>query len=215
MNCPHKVDVAVYVLDALEPAETDWMRKHLSECPDCRQKYDELQGLPALLRTLTMADVEDIIAPTEMPKELCDALVVRASDQRQRHTLNRLLVMSAAAVLAGVVAGGVVHSPLPSVGTSTTASATGPHASVTLAAHTWGTQIRLHLSGVGWPQRCRLIVSGMDGQQDTAATWAADYGGAVDITGTTAIPPEQISHLDVIAPSGRRLVSLPPPVWPH
>jgi Putative zinc-finger len=216
VNCPHKIDVAVYVLDALEPSETDWMRKHLPECPDCRLKYDELRGLPALLSTLTTADVEDLVAPTELPQEWCEALVTRASDHRQRRTRNRVLVMSAAAVLvAGVFASEVVHDQLPSGAASATVSATDPnthaHASATFAAHTWGTQIRLHLSGVGQPEQCMLVVSAVDGRQDTAATWVADYGGAVDITGTTAILPELISHLDVITPSGRRLVSLPPP----
>jgi hypothetical protein len=216
MKCPHKIDVAAYVLDALELPETDWMRKHLSECSDCFSKYDELQGLPALLRTLTRADVEDIVAPAELPRELCEALVGRASDRRRRRTRNWLLVMSAAALLvAGVVAGEVIHRPMPSVAASATVSAPDPEASVTLAAHAWGTQIRLRLSGVGWPERCVLVVSAMDGRQDTAATWVADYRGAVDITGTTAIPPEQISHLDVITPSGRRLISLPPTAWPH
>jgi hypothetical protein len=221
VSCPHEIDVAIYVLDALEPPETDWMREHLPGCSDCRLKYDELRGLPALLRTLTMADVEDIVAPTELPEELCEALIAQASARRQGHTRKRLFVTSVAAavLVAGVLAGEVVHNQVPSVVESATASATDPqthmHASVTLAAHTWGTQIRLRLSSVGRPQRCVLVVSAVDGRQDTAATWTADYRGAVDVTGTTAIPPEQISHLDVITTSGRRLVSLPPPAWRH
>jgi len=196
MKCPHTIDIAAYVLDALESPETDWMRKHLSECPVCIVNYDELQGLPALLRTLTMADVEDIVAPAELPQELCETLVGRASDRRRRWTRNWLLVVSAAALLATVFA-------------------TAADASVTLAAHSWGTQIRLRLSGVGWPERCMLVVSARDGRQDTAATWVAGYRGALDIAGATAIPPAQISRLDVITPSGRRLVTLPPPAWPH
>jgi hypothetical protein len=216
MKCPHTIDIAAYVLDALESPETDWMRKHLFECPVCIVNYDELQGLPALLRTLTMADVEDIVAPAELPQELCETLVGRVSDRRRRRTRNWLLVVSAAALLvAGLVAGDVVPSPLPSVAASATVFATAPDASVTLAAHSWGTQIRLRLSGVGWPERCMLVVSARDGRQDTAATWVAGYRGALDIAGATAIPPAQISRLDVVTPSGRRLVTLPPPAWPH
>jgi hypothetical protein len=43
----------------------------------------------------------------------------------------------------------------------------------------------------------------------------ANYQGAVDVTGTTAIRPAQIHHLDVITTSGRRLVSVPPPAEPR
>lgn len=221
MNCPHEIDVATYVLDALEPPDTDRMREHLPACPDCRLKYEELRGLPALLRTLTMADVQDIVAPTELPQELCEALITRAATRPHQRTRKRLLATSAAAaiLLAGVLTGEVVHNHVPSVAESTTVSATDPHthlhATLTLAAHTWGTQIRLRLSSLDRPQRCVLVVSARDGRQDTAATWMADYRGALDITGTTAIPPEQISHLDVITTTGRRLVSLPPPPWPH
>jgi Putative zinc-finger len=221
VNCPHQFDVAVYLLDALEPPEADWMRRHLPECPDCRLKYDELRSLPTLLRTLTMADVENIVAPAELPQELREALIARASARRQRRTRNRLLVASVAAavLVAGVVAGEVVHNQVPSVAESTTVSATDPHthmhASVTLAAHTWGTQILLRLSSISRPEQCMLVVSAVDGRQDTAATWVADYRGAVDITGTTAIPPGQISHLDVITTSGRRLVRLPPTSSSH
>ena len=90
--------------------------QHLPECSDCRLRYDD-SGLPALLRTLTMADVEDIVAPTELPEELCQALIARASARRHRRTRKRLLVTSAAAavLVAGVLAGEVVHNQVPSV----------------------------------------------------------------------------------------------------
>jgi predicted anti-sigma-YlaC factor YlaD len=222
MTCPYQIDVAAYLLDALEPVETGRIREHLSECPDCAAQYDELRGLPALLRTLTMADVQDILAPAEPSPELCEALISRAAIRRRRRGLNQLLGVSvAAAVLAaGLITGGVVLSrPPPSVPGVTAVSAADPHthvhASVTLTSRSWGTQIRLRLSGVAWAQHCVLMVTAADGRQDTAATWVATYQGTADITGTTAISAGQISHLDIITTAGRRLASLPPPTWPH
>lgn len=221
MNCPHTMDLAAYLLDALEPPEADRTRAHLSECADCRVEYDELCGLPALLGRVTMADVEDIVAPAEPSQQLCEALLARAATRRRR-TVHRLVGVWVAAVVlvAGVVVGGVVLTQRsPSVSAATTVSATDPHthvhASVTLTSRSWGTQIRLRLSGVAWAQHCMLMVTAADGRRDTAATWVANYQGAADIAGTTAIPAGQIRHLDIITTSGRRLVSLPPPDGPH
>jgi predicted anti-sigma-YlaC factor YlaD len=216
MNCPHTINVAAYVLDALEPPEVERMREHLTECPDCRPEYDEFRGLPTLLGTLTIADVEDIVAPTELPRELCEALIARATVRRRKHVWNRLLGVAVAVTLlvASVIVGVVVTSP-----NSSTVSATDPHthvhASITLTSRSWGTQIRLQLSGVGWAQQCMLVVGAADGRRDTAASWVANYQGAVDITGTTAIQAAQIRHLDIITTSGRRLVSVPPPAEPR
>jgi hypothetical protein len=221
MNCTNTIDVAAYLLDALEPAEIERMREHLPECPDCRTEYDELRGLPTLLGTLTMADVEDIVAPTELPEELYEALIARAATRHRKHAWNRLLgvTVGLALLVAGVITGvAATNQPAP-VATSWTLSATDPHthvhASIVLTARSWGTQIRLQLSGVGWAQQCMLVVSSANGRRDTAASWVANYQGAVDVTGTTAIRPAQIRHLDVITTSGRRLVSVPPPAEPR
>jgi hypothetical protein len=216
MTCPHRVDVAAYVLDALEPQEFEQMHDHLSTCPDCRPEYDDLRGLPVLLGALTPADVEDIVAPAELPETLCDELIARAVARRRTRNRNRLLGITVA-VLALVVgiATGAAHTGRPPSAPSVTVSATDPHthvhASITLTARDWGTQIGLRLSGVAWAQQCRLVVGADDGRQDTAATWVADYQGALDITGSTAIPTDQIRHLDIVTLSGQRLVSVPPP----
>jgi predicted anti-sigma-YlaC factor YlaD len=188
MNCTHTIDVAAYLLDALEPPEIERMREHLPECPDCRAEYDELRGLPTLLGTLTMADVEEIVAPTELPQELYEALIARAAVRRRKHAWNRLLgvTVGVALLAAGVITGvAATNQPAP-VAASWTASATDPHthvhASIVLTARSWGTQIRLQLSGVGWAQQCMLVVSTADGRRDTAASWVANYQGAVDVT---------------------------------
>lgn len=97
----------------------------------------------------------------------------------------------------------------------TTDPHTHVHASITLASRTWGTQIRLRLSGVGSAQQCMLVVSSADGRRDAAASWVANYLGTADVTGTTAIRSAQIRHLEVVTASGQRLVSVPPPAEPN
>lgn len=215
MTCEHTIDVAAYVLDALEPAQAQRLREHLPGCPDCRPEYDELRGLPNLLERLAPADVDEIVSPQELPDSLCDQLLAKAAARRARRSRRRVLALTAAAaaVIAGVVTG--IAAPVTghddSVTVAATDQATHVHADITLTAQSFGTQIRLRLSGVAWAQQCMLVVSSADGRRDVAATWVATYKGSADVTGTTAIPTRQIRHLDVITTSGRRLVSVPPP----
>jgi hypothetical protein len=218
MTCQHTIDLAAYVLDALEPAEAEELRLHLLDCTDCLPEYEELRGLPTVLRRLAPSDVDEIITPAELPNGLCEELLARASVRRQRHTRRRVfsLAATAAAVAAGFVTGVAVplhHAPAT---TSVVVAATNPHtwvgASITLTSQSWGTQIWLKLSGVTWNQQCMLVVTAADGRRDVAASWVATYKGSFNVTGTTAIPVGQIRHLDVITTTGKRLVSVPPPV---
>jgi hypothetical protein len=219
MSCPHTIDVAAYLLEALEPAEAEELREHLTGCAECRPEFEELCGLPVVLRRLTPSAVDEIVAPAELRDELCEELLARAAARRGRQARRRMVGLAAGvAVLAAVAAGVVTDGALPrtpSPAVSSTVAATDPHswvhASITLTSQTWGTEIRLRLSGVAWAQHCMLVVSSADGRRDVAASWVATYQGSFNVTGTTAIPVRQIRHLDVVTTTGRRLVSVPPP----
>ncbi|HEX5120007.1 MAG TPA: zf-HC2 domain-containing protein [Pseudonocardiaceae bacterium] len=217
MTCPYTSDIAAYLLDALEPAEAQQLREHLVGCEDCLPEYQQLRELPTMLHRLSASDVDEMAAPADLPETLFDGLLARAAARRERHTRRRVLGLAAAVAAAGVgVVTGVSlprdHTPTP---VSATVAATDPNtkvrASIVLTGQTWGTQIRLRLSGVRWAQQCMLVVTAADGRRDVAASWIATYRGSLGITGTTAIPLQQIRHLDVITSKGQRLVCVPPP----
>jgi hypothetical protein len=217
MTCPYTVDVAAYVLDALEPAEARRLREHLAGCPGCLPAYDELSGLPTLLDRVAQSDMDDSAA--ELPDELRAALLTRPNRRagRRRRTGRRLFGVAAAAVavVVGIAVGIALPRSQPTVPVSTTVAATDPgtdvHASMTLTSHAWGTQIRVRLSGVRWAQRCVLLVTAVDGRRDVAATWVATYPSAFNVAGTTAIPVRQIHELDIVTTTGQRLVTVPAP----
>ncbi|HEX5404533.1 MAG TPA: hypothetical protein VFX16_19775 [Pseudonocardiaceae bacterium] len=217
MTCPHTIDIAAYVLDALEPAEAREMREHVPDCTECRPEYEQLQDLPTLLRRLSPSDVDEIVAPTELPATMYEQLLARAASQRGRRTRRYVLGLGASLAAAGVglVTGMSLPRPQASNSVSMAVAATDPHtkvhAGIVLTSQSWGTQIRLRLSGVAWAQQCMLVVSAADGKRDVAASWVATYQGTVDVTGSTAIPLRQIRHLDVITTTGQLLVSVPPP----
>jgi hypothetical protein len=217
MTCQHTIDIAAYVLDALEPDETEELRLHLADCAECSPEYEELRGLPTLLHHLTPSDVDDIVVPVELPDGMCENLLASAAARRKKRSRRHMLTMAAtvAAVIAGFVTGMAVPKDHAPAAVSTVVAATDPrtwvHANITLTAQSWGTQIRLRLSGVAWNQACMLVVSSADGRRDVAASWVATYQGSFDVTGTTAIAVRQIRHLDVVTTSGQQLVSVPPP----
>ncbi|MFD4955585.1 anti-sigma factor family protein [Streptomyces sp. NPDC058451] len=88
MNADHdalRLALGGYVLGALSPAESEQVRSHLATCDECRQEHAELAGLPALLATVTEADIGLEASGAPMPAaggDLADRLVRRAADSK-------------------------------------------------------------------------------------------------------------------------------------
>ena len=68
-----------YVLDALEPAERDAVRKHIETCEPCAREYAELATLPALLDVADSADA----VPLRPPPRLEEAVLDRFARERR------------------------------------------------------------------------------------------------------------------------------------
>jgi hypothetical protein len=68
-----------YVLDALEPAERDQVRSHLSACDACTREYAELAAIPALLDAADSADA----VPLRPPPRLEEAVLDRFARERR------------------------------------------------------------------------------------------------------------------------------------
>ncbi|GGJ55915.1 zf-HC2 domain-containing protein [Streptomyces brasiliensis] len=71
-----------YVLSTLPSAEMERVRIHLAECAECRAEHTQLVGLPALLATVTEAEISGQTVPTT-DGDLADRLVARAAEGAQ------------------------------------------------------------------------------------------------------------------------------------
>ncbi|MGW5062255.1 anti-sigma factor family protein [Streptomyces sp. NPDC004096] len=71
-----------YVLGTLPPAEMEQVSAHLAECDECRAEHAQMAGLPALLSTVTGADVMGETVPAA-DGDLADRLVARAAEGAQ------------------------------------------------------------------------------------------------------------------------------------
>jgi hypothetical protein len=68
-----------YVLDALEPAERELVRRHLETCEPCAREHAELATLPALLEVADSADA----VPLRPPPRLEEAVLDRFARERR------------------------------------------------------------------------------------------------------------------------------------
>lgn len=209
MTCAMDSYLGAYVLDALEPAETEDVRRHLETCEACRDTVRDLGWIPDVLATVPLHSLADAEQPV-----LLDRLLASAASER-RHRVGRRRFVLAAAAFAVAVAGGASlplfqHSP-PVSTVRGTDSGTGVTAEVSMTGRGEGTELGLRLSGVRPGERCSLVARATDGRTETAATWVATYTGTADVSGTTAIARNRLDALEVVTDDGRTLVRLAVP----
>jgi hypothetical protein len=219
MTCAKQTWLGAYVLDALEPGETEDVSTHIAGCSICQDEVVRLAWIPGLLRTIALEDIErldDYSIPDGRPHS--PALDQPQTASRGKRTTRRwrrpvavLAGLAAAATIAGAVAIGLGEFPRIShrpVAIRTIDPRSHVQAAVTLNGRTWGTELRLTLRSVPPGEHCSLVARARDGRSDTAATWVATYQGSADVPGTTAIPIDQLSEVDIVTSDGQRLARL-------
>ncbi len=60
MTCDMQTWVGAYVLDALEPDETEALRTHIAGCSICQDEVVSLSWIPALLRSVDLEGIESL-----------------------------------------------------------------------------------------------------------------------------------------------------------
>ncbi|MEU8029275.1 sigma-70 family RNA polymerase sigma factor [Streptomyces sp. NPDC049099] len=132
-----------------------------------------------------------------------DEVLRRAGDQRRVERMRRRATVLALVALVALVTWLVtahVTSPgatsrIGAAGTRTfrySDQATGVSASVTTAPAPWGSEVRLGVSGLRAGTVCKLVVVGLEGSEDVAATW-------LTADGTAAIPGAFPKNVDMVA----------------
>jgi anti-sigma factor RsiW len=195
-------EIGAYVVGALSPAEADRMRRHLRGCAGCRADYQDLVPVRDWLGRLGPADG----MPARQPP---DSFPLEPARPPRHQVTRRWWAAAGAAVAAAVIAVIAVISAHPAVrGFQAVNPATRALAQAMLRATPTGTQIELTVSGLPAGQRCILVTVSPAGTA-IAGTWTAQYSGAAQITGTSAIPRSQLTALRIEAPSHRLLLSIP------
>jgi predicted anti-sigma-YlaC factor YlaD len=200
-------ELGAYLLGALDGSDRARVAAHLEICPDCR---DDLVGLAPLPGLLARVPREEPVTDATTPPASAELLLVQiAGIRRRRRRVAAGLAAAFAAVAVGIFGaqqllqgGGGPH------GVVVAAANTSSHVSgrATLLATSQGSTIEVGVSGVQRGTRCQLIVLGLDGRREIAATWQATYEGTATVTGASALTPEQIRQLVVAGDAGRPLL---------
>jgi hypothetical protein len=183
--------LGVYVVGAIDPAERGLVDEHIAECQSCRDELAGLAGLPAMLSRVPAADVEQLSLPLlHLPEavqpsdELLNSLLRNVSAKRKSRMWRGAAAVAAAAVIAA--AGATTVSQLTGPATSGAvaqqdwARARAGHiaAVVDYAPVSWGTAMRVRVSGIKPGTVCQFWVVGKNGTSEYAGDWtvAGNYG---------------------------------------
>jgi hypothetical protein len=99
VSCPHRLDVEVYVLGALEPGEREVFETHLAGCRECARALAEVAGLPGLLSRVPAPDAPDPSDPP--PQDLLPTTLARVRRRRRAGW-----ALAAVAVVVALLGGG-------------------------------------------------------------------------------------------------------------
>ena len=221
MNDPYETWDAAYVLGSLSSSERREYEAHLSGCVPCRSSIGELSGMPALLAMLTPDEVTAIdtgeIEPPPLRPQLLDGVLFEVRRRRRR---GRWITWSVAAAAAAVLAVGILiaikpapfgsPTPAPQVAAATvTMTPVMPssfEATLQVTPMGWGTHIEMTCTyhediGTGATEdadKLAMYALGRDGTRVQLATWMAREGESASPTGSTSMPMEKISAVQVV-----------------
>jgi hypothetical protein len=217
MTCQTAVSLGVYVLGAADTSERLRVEAHLPGCAACRAELARLAPLPGLLARVPpdlrpaapgpaasgLAAPGPVAAPAgvrrgpfrRMPAPGCPR------PSRPRWAAALTAVAAAVAGLAGgyllAPHGGASQPSAPVMTVSGANPAAHVRAVAALTATSWGTSIRLRVSGLPLNVQCWLVVRSRSGQSEVAGVWDAWSPGPVTIPASAAWRPSDIASLQV------------------
>lgn len=165
--------------------------------------------------------------PQRTERSRLDRLLQQAASRRRTVWRRQLAGVAAATTLIAAAASGgtwlatvattssqvaqpAATSPAPYRTLSASDPATGVSASVKVSPAAWGSALQVSAKGAPPGITCRLQAVGVTGATATAATWqAGTYPGGAMISGTVPMSPGTISHFDIYAGNGQKLLTIP------
>jgi hypothetical protein len=173
--------LGVYVVGAIDPAERSVVDEHLSGCPACRDELAGLAGLPAMLSRVPLAEAERIATGSTVPEseappvDLLNSLLRKVWAKRRARMWRSVAAVAAAAMIAAGSAAAAVELASPgSLVASATSASTHVGAVVDYSAASWGTAMRVKVSGISPGTYCQFWVVGKHGRV-LAGAWMVGY----------------------------------------
>jgi anti-sigma-K factor RskA len=208
--------LGVYVVGAIDPAERSLVDEHLGQCQACRDELAGLAGLPAMLTRVPAADIARLGSPVislperaEPSPDLLNSLLRRVAVRRRTRMWRGVTAAAAAAVIA---VGGTTtvfeltsgrQTPVAEVASGANASA-GITAVVDYSPTSWGTAMRVHVTGIRPGTTCRFLVRTGNGRWSQAGSWtvgAAGYSPDHWYSASAGVAPSSVRAFEITAGS--------------
>ncbi|MEV0058133.1 zf-HC2 domain-containing protein [Saccharopolyspora shandongensis] len=198
--------LGAYVLGGLDPEDRRRFEEHLGRCAECREELSGYAGLPGLLHRAGPPPEPIEPSEPEWAKLIEKARTERAAPPRKR----RWLLAVAAVVLLGVgsLGGMAAVSWEPEGADLVAAAGVTSHGHGKLESRPWGTAVSLHVENLPPDDHFVAWVVARDGRTEQAATWSRTPTGEARLSGASAIPRDQVSHLLVTTGSGHPLLEM-------
>jgi hypothetical protein len=225
------VDIAAYILGALDEPDNAAFEEHLLDCPRCQLDLVELQDVPDLLDKVKH-DAPALLVPVPGPQVLSSLLEEASKSRHQRRRRQWFaaaaasFLIIAAPVVAIVTTSGDPVTPIASPPVNVRIDQPPPQtsdpqvlngvggemdANVTMLSQDWGTQILIELRGAVGPRKCELVAVSAKGETETVTNWSVPPGGRnepLKLTGGTTFQPGDIARLEVRDDKGQVLLSV-------
>ncbi len=221
-----RLELGVYLVGAIAPADRDAVDSHLTGCKDCRAELAALAGLPALLGRRPAAEAAASrlgCEPVAAPHQLLQPLLRRATRMRQRRRLRTRL--AAAAAIAAIAGGGAAAAtfaldqpqarspaaaaPQQAQTVRGTSPRTDASATIRYSARPWGMAVDVQVSGIPAGTRCELEVISARGQEIPSGSWMIARGhGGIWYSGSSSVPLAGARGFVIVAGT-RALVTIP------
>jgi predicted anti-sigma-YlaC factor YlaD len=211
MSCLMMMSLGVYVLGAADGAERARVEAHLPGCPACQAELIKLTPLPGLLAGVP-GDMRAQPAPPGRTARRPAHAGARIRPARRRRAITAAACVAAACVAAGTAGGiwltatGAARRPA-TLTLSGTNPATHVSATAVLTATSWGSSIRLRLSGAPLNVPCRLIARSRTGATEVTGVWDAWSDGPITVPASAGWRPSDIASLQV-ATTAKTLVTI-------
>ena len=182
--------LGVYALGALEGPERAALEAHLEGCEECREEASSLAGVARVLPLADPARLGTAPEPSAgLARRISAGIAAERRSARRRHRFRVGFALgtaaAAAAALAILVLPGGEAEPTEQVDFASLPP--GMQISAALEPRPFGTQIRMHVSGVRSGTLCRVYLRRPDGARVAAGTFRYRYGGDSEATMSSAL----------------------------
>jgi Putative zinc-finger len=202
----YREQVGAFLLGKLDEGERAAMQAHLNSCPVCQAEVRELEPVVAALADAAPDRIDEDLQPPGDLEELTLAPILGEIDSARRRRRQLRWSGLAAAAICVVVIGlaGFTWLLEPAVALEPLSFSVAPGMEVEghLIAHTWGTEIRLVVSGSRGGQTHRVTLVNEDGERVNAGTFIGIGDKQLRCTFTAALLRKEADRLEVRTASG-------------